>query len=205
MRGGELFPLPPPELPTEGNGSSSLLPTPVVNDMGAGQTPQQWDEWVAAMRDRHGNGNGHGPSLAVEAQRLMGTPTATAGARSVNYRTEGGACRVHNPAELAQEMPDTFGPYQAAVERWERVQGRPAPAPAADGRLNPVFVEWLMGLDRGWVTGPDLGLSRTQQLKALGNGVVPQQALLALHLITESLPNRDLASPTDPCCNKDGS
>ena len=47
-----------------------------------------------------------------------------------------------------------------------------------EGRLNPIFVEYMMGLPEGWVT--DTGLSRTQQLKMLGNGVVPQQALYAL-------------------------
>jgi DNA (cytosine-5)-methyltransferase 1 len=42
----------------------------------------------------------------------------------------------------------------------------------------------MMGLPEGWVTGVP-GLSRTQQLKALGNGVVPQQAALAIsQLIT---------------------
>lgn len=46
------------------------------------------------------------------------------------------------------------------------------------GRLNPQFVEYMMGLPKGWVT--DLELSRTQQLKILGNGVVPQQAYYAL-------------------------
>jgi DNA (cytosine-5)-methyltransferase 1 len=49
------------------------------------------------------------------------------------------------------------------------------------GKLNPVFVEYMMGLPTGWVT--DLGLSRTQQLKMLGNGVVPQQAYRALELL----------------------
>lgn len=49
------------------------------------------------------------------------------------------------------------------------------------GRLNPVFVEYMMGLPVGWVT--DTGLSRTQQLKMLGNGVVPQQAYYALELL----------------------
>jgi DNA (cytosine-5)-methyltransferase 1 len=48
-------------------------------------------------------------------------------------------------------------------------------------RLNPQFVEYMMGLPEGWVT--DAGLSRTQQLKMLGNGVVPQQALFALSQI----------------------
>jgi DNA (cytosine-5)-methyltransferase 1 len=41
-----------------------------------------------------------------------------------------------------------------------------------------MFVEWMMGLPAGWVTGT--GLSRTQALKVLGNGVVPQQAAAAL-------------------------
>jgi DNA (cytosine-5)-methyltransferase 1 len=38
-----------------------------------------------------------------------------------------------------------------------------------------------MGLERGWVT--DLGLPRTLALKVLGNGVVPQQASVALRLL----------------------
>jgi DNA (cytosine-5)-methyltransferase 1 len=36
----------------------------------------------------------------------------------------------------------------------------------------------MMGLDDGWVTGH--GLSRTAELKCLGNGVVPQQATYAI-------------------------
>ena len=41
-----------------------------------------------------------------------------------------------------------------------------------------------MGLPDGHVTDPDIGISRNDQLKALGNGVVPQQAALALsHLL----------------------
>jgi site-specific DNA-cytosine methylase len=54
----------------------ALLPTPAVNDMGEGKTPDVWDEWTAAMQAAHGNGNGHGKSLAIEAQRLLPTPTA---------------------------------------------------------------------------------------------------------------------------------
>jgi DNA (cytosine-5)-methyltransferase 1 len=52
------------------------------------------------------------------------------------------------------------------------------------GRLNPEFVEYMMGLPVGWVT--DSGLARTQQLKMLGNGVVPQQAKYALELLTST-------------------
>jgi DNA (cytosine-5)-methyltransferase 1 len=58
------------------------------------------------------------------------------------------------------------------------------------GRLSPLFVEWLMGLDTGHVTDVP-GLSRSAQLKALGNGVVPQQAVAALRFLTPaSLPAR---------------
>ena len=46
------------------------------------------------------------------------------------------------------------------------------------GKLNPQFVEYMMGLPVGWVT--DLEISRSQQLKLLGNGVVPQQAYYAI-------------------------
>lgn len=52
-----------------------------------------------------------------------------------------------------------------------------------DGKLNSKFVEYMMGLPAGWVT--DIDLSRAQQLKILGNGVVPQQAYYALELLTK--------------------
>lgn len=41
-----------------------------------------------------------------------------------------------------------------------------------------------MGLPDGWVTAVP-GLSRNAQLKALGNGVVPQQAALALAMLLD--------------------
>ncbi len=37
-----------------------------------------------------------------------------------------------------------------------------------------------MGLPDGWVTDPDLGLTLPEQLTALGNGVLPKQAAVAL-------------------------
>lgn len=58
------------------------------------------------------------------------------------------------------------------------------PDALAEGRLNAKFVEYMMGLPDGWVT--DVGLSRSQQLKILGNGVVPQQAEYALELLWET-------------------
>ncbi|MGW8876357.1 DNA cytosine methyltransferase [Streptomyces mirabilis] len=76
-----------------------------------------------------------------------------------------------------------WGEYAPAVERWEAVTGRPAPRPTDDrGRLTPAFVEWMMGLPLAHITGVP-GLSRPAQLKALGNGVVPQQAAYALRFL----------------------
>lgn len=56
---------------------------------------------------------------------------------------------------------------------------RRAPNPLdINNKLNAKFVEYMMGLPIGWVT--DLDISRLQQLKLLGNGVVPQQAYYAI-------------------------
>jgi len=69
----------------------------------------------------------------------------------------------------------SFGRYAEAVERWEPVMG-PAPSPVIDGKLNHVFVEWMMGYPTPWVSDV---LSRSKSLKALGNSVVPQCAAAA--------------------------
>ena len=57
------------------------------------------------------------------------------------------------------------------------------PDTLVDDKLNAKFVEYMMGLPNGWVT--DVEISRSQQLKILGNGVVPQQAEYALELLWE--------------------
>lgn len=197
----------------------NLLPTPAVNDMGASYTPEQRDEWTARMKSEHGNGNGHGKSLSIEAQRLLPTPGANlgenggpqhpdkrrAGGHSVSIEdavhglvddllptpsvadTQGG--RKTRSGDRSDELllnglaaAEAFGPYAPAIERWERVIGRPAPPATEPGktrpRLSARFVEWMMGLPDGHVTG--VGLTRNQGLKALGNGVVVQQGAAAL-------------------------
>lgn len=56
----------------------------------------------------------------------------------------------------------------------------PAPHPVDDkGRLAPPFVEWMMGFPAGHTDD----MSRTQALKALGNAVVPHQAVAALEML----------------------
>jgi DNA (cytosine-5)-methyltransferase 1 len=63
--------------------------------------------------------------------------------------------------------------------------GTPAPAPTeltkkGTHRLSARFTEWLMGQPAGWITDPEIGISRNEQLKACGNGVVTHQAVAAL-------------------------
>nr|WP_301124769.1 DNA cytosine methyltransferase [Streptomyces cacaoi] len=78
-----------------------------------------------------------------------------------------------------------WGAFAPAIARWEAATGRRAPGPTdARGQLSPLFVEWMMGLPAGHVTDVP-GLSRTAQLTALGNGVVPQQATAALRHLME--------------------
>ena len=95
---------------------------------------------------------------------------------------------------VAASHPEiAWGDYGLAIARWERVIGRPAPAPTEPGRtgnprLAPRFVEWMMGLPDGHVTDPAIGIGRNEQLKALGNGVVPQQAALALDVLLKGTP-----------------
>lgn len=140
-----------------GSTTPRLLPTPAVNDMGHGKTVEEWDEWTAKMKESHQNGNGHGPSLAIEAQRV------------------GAQAPMTDPTGA-----DAWGPYADAVRRWAHILGRPAPPPTIANdkglqRLSPLAVEWMMGLPEGHVTDVP-GLRLPAKLKALGNGVVPQQA-----------------------------
>lgn len=83
-----------------------------------------------------------------------------------------------------------WGAFAPAISRWEHVTGHAAPVPTEPGRngqprLSPRFVEWMQGLPEGHVTDVP-GLTRTQQLHALGNGVVPQQGELALRMLLEA-------------------
>ena len=95
---------------------------------------------------------------------------------------------------LASEVygQTAWGKFEPAIRRWEALIGRPAPEPTKpdgkDGnhRLSSDFTEWMMGLPEGWITAA--GQGRNADLKMAGNGVVPQQAELALRLILKDDP-----------------
>lgn len=77
---------------------------------------------------------------------------------------------------------EIFGEYKDAIERWEYLTEVEVPYPIDEKqRLSPYFVEWMMGFPLGYTEG----LARTNQLKVLGNAIVPQQAYLALELLND--------------------
>lgn len=150
-----------------GRAPGALIPTPTASDHKAG---------------RHQEGTGMSLSQAV---KMLPTPQATnATASSAGY-----GANLH---EVSRGMEaGTLGVYEQAIARWESVLGRPAPAPTVPptreggrARLSTRFVEWLMGVPEGHVTGEDLRLTREQQLRLLGNGVVPQQGASAIYQLT---------------------
>ena len=129
-----------------------------------------------------GGATAHPPGGSRQDEQVGGDETG----QSVGAVDRAGA--RDRRGEIAEEVLElertagvlAWGPYAAAIERWERLT-RPAPAPTDDrGRLNPEFSEWMMGLPAGWVT--DVGISRTAQLRCIGNGVCPQQGAAALRL-----------------------
>ena len=146
--------------------------------------PDAWSWEPDAARGGHAAADtSHVGHERGRGARDRGTGSADGG--GVAADTQGHEQR--EPAELGPVRPEPrhgadrsvgWGDYGPAIVRWEHLTGRPAPHPAPDGRLSPLFVEWMMGLPAGWVTGH--GLARTAELKMLGNGVVPQQAHAAI-------------------------
>lgn len=124
----------------------------------------------------------HAAADAPSAGRCEGRGIADTGDGTASAQGAG------EPARSGSERVPEWGRFAPAVHRWEAATGRTAPwATDPRGRLSPLFVEWMMGLPAGHVTGVP-GLSRTRQLKALGNGVVPQQATAALRLLLARTP-----------------
>lgn len=158
-----------------------LLPTPTAVD---GNT--------VAKSELDANDPKH--RLKVAAQVLVRDalfPTTRARMNDAS-KNELAAGNPYGRIEVEARLVETnWGKFEPAIRRWEEVLGRPAPLPTKpdgkDGahRLSSAFTEWMMGVPEGWIT--DVGLSRNDELKACGNGVVPQQAALALRALLEGI------------------
>ncbi|RRJ85931.1 DNA (cytosine-5-)-methyltransferase [Gulosibacter macacae] len=138
---------------------------------------------TASAGDKGGPGQRYGSGSLTITSAVAMLPTPKAGDADFGTpRTSG------RPPEMSTHLATRiayrdFGEYALAVERWSGVIGRQAPSPTEVGpkggaRLSSAFVEWMMGVPKGHVVGH--GLTRVQELRALGNGVVPQQAAAAV-------------------------
>lgn len=143
---------------------------------------------------RHGSPNQHRTNgdkmltgvVLCEIAPLLCTPSASGGAGGKTSRSGG---RIDEPllGGQAREMHTNWGKYAPAIRRWESLT-RPAPAPTepnknGNPRLSAAFSQWLMGWPDGWVTDAAIGISRNDQLRIVGNGVCPQQAVAALEYL----------------------
>jgi DNA (cytosine-5)-methyltransferase 1 len=156
--------------------AANLLPTPIVRDYKDG----------SAAQSRNGKVSMDTVARAIfnSGEVLLGTPRTSSANGSTPKQVAAGAPKARIEDQV---LTTNWGKFEPAIRRWESVVSRPAPEPTKpdgkDGnhRLSSKFTEWMMGLPDGWIT--DIGLKRNDELKACGNGVVPQQAELALSLL----------------------
>lgn len=129
----------------------------------------------------------NGEKVSRVEENLLGTPRTSSANASTTKQVEAGAPK----SRLEDQVHLNWGKFEPAIRRWEETLGRPAPLPTKpdgkDGahRLSSAFTEWMMGVPEGWITG--VGLTRNEELKACGNGVVPQQAELALRMLLDDV------------------
>lgn len=153
-----------------------VLPTPTTRDHKDGTAPHE----------RNGEVQVDTVARAIFNSGEVLLPTTTASDWKGANNSGSDSASTKSVSTVITNLTN-WGKFEPAIRRWEQVLGRPAPEPTKpdgkDGahRLSSRFTEWMMGLPDGWIT--DCGLSRNDELKACGNGVVPQQAFLALTML----------------------
>lgn len=154
------------------------LPTPTTRDYKDGSEPHERDGIVQTDTVARAIFNSGEVLLPTTRTSMKNGATAK--------EVEAGNPKSRIETEVLLDATN-WGKFAPAIARWEETLGLPAPAPTKpdgkDGahRLSSEFTEWMMGLPAGWIT--DCGLTRNEELKAAGNGVVPQQAELALRIL----------------------
>ena len=171
-----------------------LLPTPNTMEHREIKTLEQ----IAELKAKSPGGYRNLRETVVNEMPMLPTPKALDGIKgnlkTSQERLDSGhqvdlpnvAIDINNSTAIKRD----WGKFASAVRLWEQEIEREAPSPTKpDGkegahRLSSKFTEWMMGLPEGWIT--DVGLTRNEELKLAGNGVVPQQAELALRLLLDS-------------------
>jgi len=162
---------------------NDLLPTPNTMEHREIKTPEQ----IAELKAKSPGGYRNLRETVINEMTMLPTPTTQDG------KNNGGPSQFNRntkPLNTQVLVKTEWGKFEVAVRVWEQEIEREAPSPTKpDGkegahRLSSKFTEWMMGLPEGWIT--DVGLTRNEELKLAGNGVVPQQAELALRLLLNS-------------------
>jgi hypothetical protein len=157
------------------------LPTPTTRDYKDGTEPHERDGVVQTDTVAR---------AVFNSGEILLPTTTTYDWKGANNSGSGTTSSVGLATKI-DNLETNWGKFEPAIRRWEEVLDRSAPAPTKpdgkDGahRLSSAFTEWMMGLPEGWIT--DCGLTRNEELKACGNGVVPQQAELALRVLLEGV------------------
>ena len=152
-------------------GEVRLLPTPVSRD----------------GKDSHSSQRMAEKSKLTGIAHLLPTPNASDGSGGGQHPDK---LAGHSRQLIDYVLSDStaWGKYAPAIARWEQVTGQPAQPPTepnknGNPRLSAAFSEWLMGWPPGWVTDPAIGISRNDQLRCVGNGVVSLQAVAAIRYL----------------------
>lgn len=126
-----------------------------------------------SLREYEGGSNEVGAALESEEARREFVRELWSGATASrpSHRSEPREQRGGEPEDVLRELSPQaplaggsgqacgcgafrWGPYEAAIHRWEAVLGRHAPIPVDDrGRLDPEFVTFMMGFPSGWTEG----------------------------------------------------
>lgn len=145
-------------------------------------------EWPRSSRDRrNGSADHRGAAAHARGARLGEHPGEPS---SEEAWTKGGDLAASDGERRALAE---WGPFAPALERWGRIIGRPVPGPRDErGQLAVLAEEFMMGLPLGHVSSPEIGITDNEARRALGNGVVPQQATLATRTLLDLRPHSSI-------------
>ncbi|MCK0517895.1 DNA cytosine methyltransferase [Williamsia sp. DF01-3] len=148
-------------------------------------TPRATDGTKGGPNQRGSSGDLMLPSAVM---RLLPTPEAKLASAGPDFARMNRPDSGGHDLATAIAIKSEWGEYAPAIARQEALS-RTAPPPTepntkGNPRLSAAFPEWMMFLPAGWVTDPAIGLTRNEQLRAIGNGVVPPQAYTSLGELT---------------------
>ena len=132
-----------------GETDGSAWPTAAAFDATYSVEPATWDKRVKRLKAQYNNGNRAGPRLSVEACRdrfrqAWPTPTARDHKGSLDPNTR------DRLSGTLDEKAERLTPGLQALTTSTPGAASSTSGPTSRPRLNPAFVEWMMGLPSGW-------------------------------------------------------